>query len=82
MSLQSAINSFASTVLYNTYQRNYRVALFSFFTPCVGAATSPHHFVWKLQLLQPADAGPLSVFTGRPARALLATQNRPNQQQW
>ena len=52
------------------------VDLFSFFHSCLGIAASAHHFVWKLQLLQPADTGSLPVSAGRSARILLATQGR------
>lgn len=46
----------------------------SVFSPRVGAASSLHHFVWQLQLLQPADCDPLSVTSGWSPCLLLVTQ--------
>ena len=49
---------------------------------CVGAIASPDHPVRKLQLLQPAVLGVVSLSTGRRACQLLAPQASDNQRYW
>lgn len=67
----------------------YRTAAFVFAHLCTlgfwffaGFASSSHHFVGQLQLLQPADFDALPVTSGRPTRPLLVAQETHQQREW